>query len=129
MTSFKDHFGRNVLKAIRLPSELESSINKVIAGKWLLSEIIKKLFDHLVLNLAYPQTNLIEDAKKLAAYIDDRRVPVEKGQRNEIKKQLIEDLKFEEDKILKEDFVEKHMEYEIEKKLKAKIPTWNKIKY
>ncbi len=95
----------------------------------MLSEIIKKLFDHLVLNLAYPQTNLIEDAKKLAAYIDDRRVPVEKGQRNEIKKQLIEDLKFEEEKILKEDFVEKHMEYEIEKKLKAKIPTWNKIKY
>ncbi len=43
MTSFKDHFGRNVLKAIRLPSELESSINKVIAGKSLLSEIIKEL--------------------------------------------------------------------------------------
>jgi hypothetical protein len=38
-------------------------------------------------------------------------------------------LKFEEEKILKEGFVEKHMEYEIEKKLKAKIPTWNKIKY
>ncbi len=64
----------------------------------------------------------------MSAFIEDRRVPLEKGERNVIKKKIIEELKLEEDKILEEDFVEKQMEYEVDKKLKQKIPAWNKIK-
>ncbi len=46
------------------------------------------------MNLAFPSSNLYEEAKDFGAFLKERRLPMEKGEKYELKQKLISDLKY-----------------------------------
>lgn len=78
---YKNHPGRNILKYIQIPLDIEQRINKVISSNLYL----KNVFLYLILNLKILKdvniTDLKIQADKLKRYLHDRRCPLEKTER------------------------------------------------